>query len=105
MLLGALLATSIFLSATDLFTTSVAIRIGLSEANYALIALSQSLGLGVLTTLELTKGCFVVGCCAVYFMGIKMRGKPTGSLAIAVLAFFVVVELAVSVNNFSLIVG
>ncbi len=31
----------------------VAIRIGLSEGNYALVALSQSLSLGLLATLEL----------------------------------------------------
>jgi hypothetical protein len=102
---GVLLGTSILLSATDLLTTSMAIKIGLSEGNYALIALSESLGLGLLKTLELTKTLFIVGCCATSLIGIRMRGRAAGSLAIAVLACFVVIELAVSVNNFSLIVG
>ena len=100
-----MLAASIFLSATDLLTTSVALRTGFSEGNYALITLSRSMGLGLLSTLELTKAFFIVGCCAASLIGVRMRGRAAGSLAVAVLACFVFIELAVSVNNFSLVIG
>ena len=103
--MGTLLATSILLSVTDFLTTSIAIKTGLNEGNYALIALSQRLGIGLLATLELTKAWFIAGCCATSLIGIKMRGRTTGSFAIAVLACFVVIQFAVSVSNLSLIVG
>jgi hypothetical protein len=100
-----LLTASILLNMTDFFTTLIAIRIGLVESNYTLIALSRGLGLSLLTTLGVTKGFFILGCCAASFMGVKMRGRATGSLAVLVLASFVLLELAVSVNNLSLIVS
>ncbi len=100
-----LLGGAIFLSATDFITTSTAIGMGLQEGNYALITLSQSLGIGLLTTLGLTKAFFAFGCCAASFVGIRMRGNATGWLAVSVLAGFVLIQLAVSVNNFSIIIG
>ena len=60
---------------------------------------------GLLTTLGVTKGFFILGCCAASFMGVKMRGREIGSMAILVLASFVLIQLAVSVNNLSLIVS
>jgi len=104
-LVGGLLGASIFLSGTDFLTTSIAIKMGLNEGNYALIAVSQNLGLGLLTTLGISKAFFLLGCTATSVIGFKMRGRAIGYLALSVLACFVFIQLAVSLSNLSLIVA
>jgi hypothetical protein len=87
-LVGTLLAGSVFLCLTDFFTTSIAIKIGLTEGNYALIALSRGLGLDLLATLAISKVFFLLGCCAASLIGVKMRGSAPASMAVLLLAVF-----------------
>jgi hypothetical protein len=90
--------TAIF-SVLDLFLTSVALRIGLVESNYLLIAISNFLGLSIFGALGATKVFFVLGSGAVAFLGIRAQDSQTKSRALVLLSALALLLFAVSMNN------
>jgi len=53
--------TFVLVNLLDLSTTIVAVNMGFREANYALVALSNFAGTGIVTTILLLKIIFIIG--------------------------------------------
>jgi len=94
-----LLGLSVFFSMLDLTTTYQAVARGMSEGNVLILAVSGALGVGLISALEVTKLIFLVGCGVVCLVGTKMVGRPVATMALLLLAFFVVLQALVSINN------
>jgi len=92
------LLTAIF-SEIDLFSTSVALRLGLSEANTIMIALGNATGLGILGALGITKIIFLAGAGFAALLGIRTSNTSLRTRALIILAFLTIMLFAVSMNN------
>jgi len=92
------LLTSIF-SAVDLVSTSVALSLGLAEANSIMIALANATGLGLIGALGITKVVFLIGSGFAAVLGIRTTNRALRTRALIVLSFLVVMLFAVAINN------
>ncbi len=72
-----LFSVTIIFSVLDLFLTSVALNIGLSESNYFLLAISNYFGISLLSALGVTKIIFVSGGAIVSSIGLRTRDPGT----------------------------
>lgn len=98
-LFAALFSLCVLLSVTDLWSTAVSLRMGLSEGNYLLIAMANHLGLSIIGALGLTKVLFVLGSLWATLYGVRTRDPGMRRRALFTLSFLVVLLLLVSLNN------
>jgi len=84
----------------DLSSTILALKLGLSEANFALVYLSSSLGLNLTDVILLVKSVFFVGIGGMMILGIATRNPNIRKTMLATIIVFSAVFAIVSVNNF-----
>jgi hypothetical protein len=84
----------------DLSSTILALRLGLSEANFALLYLTSSLGLSITDAIVLVKSVFFVGIGGMMILGIATRSTNIRKTILATIIIFCAVFAIVSVSNF-----
>lgn len=84
----------------DLSSTILALRLGLSEANFVLIYLASSLGVGITDVILLVKSLFFVGVGSLLIVGILSKSQKMKRTILATIIVFGAVFALVSVNNF-----
>jgi hypothetical protein len=102
-LLLSLFGLLVFLNMTDLLSTSVALSVGLSEGNAALVSFSQDLGTSVVVAALLSKLVFIASAGLVCVLGIKTPNRKVRTRIAVLLVILVAMLAIVSVNNFYLI--
>jgi len=93
----------VVLSLTDLLTTSIALRQGLSEGNIMLLGISSWLRLGFFQTIIATKIGFILGAALLVFLGWRSDLQTTRKIVLFAMLGFVLMLFFVSVNNLILI--
>jgi hypothetical protein len=84
----------------DLSSTILALKLGLSEANFVLVYLSSSLGIGITDVIVLVKSVFFVGVGALVILGIATRNQGMKRKILFTIILFGAVFALVLVNNF-----
>jgi hypothetical protein len=84
----------------DLSSTILALRVGLTEANSALVYLSSLLGVGIAGVIVLAKSLFFAGAGGLLILGIISRNYKIKRTVLFTLIAFAAVFAIVSVNNF-----
>jgi hypothetical protein len=95
----------VVLSLTDLMTTSIALRQGLSEGNVMLLGISSWMKLGFFQTIIATKIGFILGAAMLVFLGWKSDLQTTRKIVLFSLFGFVLMLFFVSLNNLILILN
>ena len=98
-------AANVVFNLTDLATTAAALGGGLQEANSLVLALSSSLGLGLIEALVLLKVAFVSFSMAAAVLGYRSASPTVRKVALTFLLTCAVVFYLVSVNNLLWIAG
>jgi len=93
----------IVLSITDLLTTSMALRQGLSEGNVILLGIASWMKLGFFQTIIATKIGFILGAGLLVFLGLRSSLQMTRKIILSSMIGFVLMLLFVSLNNLILI--
>ena len=88
----------------DLSSTVLALKLGLSEANHALIFIAQRLGIGLVGALISFKALFFVGAGLLILLGMKTRSPAISRAILAVIVGFAGVLALVSMNNLAAII-
>jgi len=88
---------AVFFSLVDLVTTSMALGVGMVETNFVVLALASILQVSELFALGLFKALLLVGCVAVYGMGVLRKATPSRSFW--VLTLCVLCQGAAAVSN------
>jgi len=99
----ALFSCTVVLSLTDLLTTSMALRDGMKEGNVMLLGIASVMRLSFFQAIATTKLGFITGTAALSFLGIKSNLQTTRKIVFGSMFAFVVLLLAVSLNNLILI--
>ena len=99
----ALFSCTVVLSVTDLLTTTMALRDGLEEGNIMLLGIASTMRLSFFQTIATTKLGFIAGTAVLSFVGIKSNLQTTRKIVFGSMVAFVVLLLAVSLNNLVLI--
>ncbi len=97
-LLGFFLCT-VFFTIADLVTTSTALREGLSEANFLLLSISQTLGVGIVSLLTISKVTFIAGEALIFLLGVRSKNQQVKIAAFLFTAAFALTFSLVSLNN------
>jgi hypothetical protein len=84
----------------DLSSTILALRLGLSESNFALIYLSSFLGLALPYVILLVKSLFFAGVGGLIILGVATRNPGTKKTILLTIILFGVIFALVSVSNF-----
>ena len=84
----------------DLSSTILALRIGLSEANFALVYLSSALGIGIADVVLLVKSIFFVAVGGVLIIGVATKSQSIKKRILLTIILFGAVFAMVSINNF-----
>ena len=84
----------------DLSSTILALRLGLSEANIALLFLSARLGVGLVNAFMLVKSAFFVGVGGLVIFWLATRNQAMRKLILSTIILFVFIFALISVNNF-----
>jgi hypothetical protein len=84
----------------DLSSTILALKLGLSEANFVLIYLSSTLGIGIADAIMLVKSVFFVGVGALVILGLATRNQDMKRKILLTIVVFGAIFALVSVNNF-----
>lgn len=84
----------------DLSSTILALKLGLSEANFALVFLSNSLGIDLADVIMLVKSAFFVCVGGLMMLGIASKNQGTKKVVYATILVFSAVFALVSLNNF-----
>jgi hypothetical protein len=84
----------------DLSSTILVLRLGLSEANFALLLLSSSLGVGLVNAFMLIKSVFFVGVGGLVILGLATRNQGMRRTILLTVIIFGFVFALISVNNF-----
>ncbi|HXQ92867.1 MAG TPA: hypothetical protein VN739_07650 [Nitrososphaerales archaeon] len=84
----------------DLSSTFLALRLGLSEANLALLDLSSRLGVGLVNSFILVKSVFFVVVGGLVILGLATRNQGIRKTILLTVIIFSFVFALVSVNNF-----
>jgi hypothetical protein len=87
----------------DLWTSVVALNIGLAEGNGLVLALSNSLGIQVAGGLALIKVVEVFACLAAAIVGLRSQSLRVKETALIIMVFLTAFLLVVSVGNLYLI--
>jgi hypothetical protein len=84
----------------DLSSTILALRLGLSEANFALLLLSSSLGVGLVNAFMIIKSVFFVGVGGLVSLGLVTRNQGVRKRILMTVIVFGFSFALISVNNF-----
>ncbi len=84
----------------DLSSTILALRLGLSEANSALLLFSSSLGVGLVNAFMLIKSVFFVGVGGLVILGLVTRNQGMRRTILLTVIVFGFIFALISVNNF-----
>lgn len=80
-------------------STLFAIRIGLQEANTALLGVSSFLGLGFVDSFLILKVSVTLGAGTLLFIGVKNENRKTAQMAFIALICFAALYAFASANN------
>jgi len=94
-----LFSLCVIFSVTDMLSTAVALRMGLVESNFVLLAIGRALGLDTINTLGLTKIAFITGSFWAASYGVQTKNDKMRTRALLVLSGLVVMLAIVSINN------
>lgn len=94
-----LFAMTVIFSVVDLLSTTIALNMGLTEANSLLISMGSSIGIGTVGALGLLKVLFIAGTGFAAIMGIRAINPQIRERALILLSAMTVMMVAVSVNN------
>lgn len=83
----------------DLSTTITALKIGLSEGNFALIFLANSLGLGLINFLILVKALFILGAGFLVLASLYTRSQNLKREVFAAILGFALLFAVVAGSN------
>jgi len=84
----------------DLSSTILALRLGLSEANYALLFVSSRLGVGLVNAFMIVKSLFFLGVGTLVILGLASRNPSTRRTVLLTVIIFGSIFAIISVNNF-----
>ena len=84
----------------DLSSSILALRIGLSEANFVLVSLSSILGVGLAGVIILVKSIFFAGAGTLLILGVLSKNQRIKRAVLLTIVLFAAVFAFVSVNNF-----
>jgi hypothetical protein len=84
----------------DLSSTILALRLGLSEANFVLVFLSSSLGLALADIILLVKSLFFVGVGSLMILGVATKNLGLKKVVFVTIILFGSVFALVSLSNF-----
>ena len=84
----------------DLSSTILALRLGLSEANFALLLLSSRLGVGLVDAFMIIKSVFFVGVGGLVILGLVTRNQGMRKRILMTVIVFGFIFALISVNNF-----
>lgn len=84
----------------DLSSTILALRLGLSEANFALLLLSSKLGVGLVDAFMIIKSVFFVGVGGLVILGLVTRNQGMRKRILMTVIVFGFIFALISVNNF-----
>jgi len=84
----------------DLSSTILALRLGLSEANFVLVYLSSFLGVGIAGVILLVKSIFFVGVGGLLILGVLSKSQKMKKTILAAIILLGAVFALVSLNNF-----
>jgi hypothetical protein len=90
----------VILNLFDLSSTIIALRLGLSEANFVLVALSSALGLGIGDVIIFVKSVFFVGVGCTLILGALTKNQNVKKAILLTIILFGAIFAVVSVNNF-----
>jgi hypothetical protein len=102
-LLVSLFVGIVLLNTFDLWTSSVAIRMGLTEANTVAIGLASYLGIQITGGLLILKMGAIIGALIAALIGVRADTSMVRKTVVSVMIFLTLLLLAVSVNNLYLI--
>jgi hypothetical protein len=91
------------LNLTDLLSTSIALGIGLSEGNGAILSIADYLGTSIVVAVGLSKAVFISAAGLVSFLGIRTASTTVRTRVVILLVVLTAMLGVVSVNNFYLI--
>ena len=84
----------------DLSSTILALKLGLSEANFALVYLSSALSLNLSDVIMLVKSVFFVGTGSLLILGVATKNQNIKKTILMTIILFGAIFALVSVSNF-----
>jgi len=84
----------------DLSSTILALKLGLSEANFALNYLSSTFGLALSDVIMLVKSVFFIGVGSLILLGVISKNQSMKKSILVTTILFGAIFALVSVNNF-----
>jgi hypothetical protein len=97
--LSTFLGLNIFFNITDIVTTSIALRLGLTEGNGFVLVLANYLGLSIVGTLAFVKIIFIFGTSTIAIIGMLSKNPRTRNNVLILMACAAMALLIVSANN------
>ena len=84
----------------DLSSTILALRLGLSEANFFLLFLSSRFGVGLVDAFMLVKSLFFVGMGGLVILGLATRNQGMRKTILLTVILFGFIFAVITVSNF-----
>ncbi len=88
---------------TDLLSTSIALRIGLEEANLMLLGVASALGVNVIVIMAALKAVFIFAMIVFGLIGIRSKNEKVRNMVFYFILGFILLFIYVSLNNIALI--